>query len=97
MPVTVISKRVFKVQNNDKLTVLLKKLRKHAKKQKGFVSRATFSNINDSVDNIVISEWKTEKHWKKWMEKKEVKKIQGKIDTFIGEKTIFDVYKPENF
>lgn len=97
MPVTVISKRVFTIQNNDKLIVLLEKLRKHAKKQKGFIARATFTNINDSVDNIVISEWKTENHWKKWMEKKEVKKIQGKIDTLIGEKTIFDVYKPEKY
>ncbi len=97
MSVTVISKRVFNIQNNDKLIDLLGKLRKHAKKQKGFISRATFTNINDSVDNIVISEWKTENHWKKWMERKEVKKLQGRIDTIIGEKTIFDVYKSENF
>lgn len=97
MPVTVISKRIFKIQKNDKLISLLGKLRKHAKRQKGFISRATFTNINDTVDNIVISEWKTEKHWKKWMERKEVKKIQGRIDTIIGEKTIFEVYKPEKY
>ena len=78
MPVTVISKRVFNIQNNDKLIVLLKKLRKHAKKQKGFISRATYTNIHDRIDNIVISDWKTEKHWKNMDGEKRGKKDSRK-------------------
>ena len=97
MSVTVISKRVFKIKKNDKLIPLLKKLRNHAKKQKGFISRATFTNVNNATENIVISEWKTEKQWKKWMKDKDVQKIQGKIDSLIGEKTVFEVYMPEPY
>ena len=55
MKVTVISKRVFKIKKNDALIPLLKKLRKSAEKQKGFISRATYTNLNDSTENIVIS------------------------------------------
>lgn len=97
MPITVISKRVFKVKKNDKLIPMLKKLLKHAKKQKGFISRATFTNVNDPAENIVISKWKSEEDWKKWMKKKKVREIQDQIDSLIGEKTLFDVYKPEQY
>ena len=97
MPVTVISKRVFKIEKNDKLIPLLQKLRKHAEKQKGLISRATLTNVIDPAENIVISEWKTKESWQKWMKKKKVKEIQGKIDSLIGEKTIFDVYFPEPY
>jgi len=97
MPVTVISKRVFTIKKNEKLISLLKELRKNATKQKGFISRATFTNVNDAADNIAISEWKTEDHWKIWMKKKKIRKIQGDIDTLIGEKTVFEVYKPEPY
>jgi hypothetical protein len=47
MPVTAISKRVFKIGQREKLIPLLQKLRNHAKKQKGFISRATYSSMND--------------------------------------------------
>lgn len=97
MSVTVISKRVFKLSKNEKLIPLLKKLRKNAIKQKGFVSRATYTNVSEAAEKVVISEWKSEDHWKKWMKKKEVQKIQGKIDSLIGEKTEFNVYKPESY
>ena len=97
MQFTAISKRVFKIKKNDELIPLLKKLRKSAEKQKGFISRATFTNVNDSTENIVISEWKSEEHWQKWMKKNKVKEIQDKIDSLIGENTVFDVYFPEPF
>ena len=97
MQITAISKRVFKIKKNDELIPLLKKLRKSAEKQKGFISRATFTNVNDSTENIVINEWKSEEHWQKWMKKNKVKEIQDKIDSLIGENTVFDVYFPEPF
>jgi heme-degrading monooxygenase HmoA len=97
MPVKVISKRVFKIEQRDKLIPLLQELRNHAKKQKGFISRATFSSLTDPGEYIVISEWETVDYWRKWMDKKTTWEIQAKIDSLIGEKTFFDVYKPENF
>ena len=97
MSVTVLSKRVFKIDQKDKLIPLLKELRNHAKKQKGFISRGTFSSVNDPGEHIVISEWETVEYWKTWMDRKETRQIQGKIDSLIGEKTFFDVYLPETY
>lgn len=39
----------------------------------------------------------TADQWIEWMDQKEVKDIQWKIDSLIGEKTFFDVYRTEEF
>ena len=97
MYVKVISRRVFRLSEKDTLTPLLKELRKSAEREKGFISRTTYSSLNDPGEVIVISEWKTADDWIEWMNKKKVKKIQWEIDSLIGEKTFFDVYRPEDF
>jgi heme-degrading monooxygenase HmoA len=53
--------------------------------------------MNDPGEYIVISEWETVSSWRKWMDKKKTWDIQGKIDLLIGEKTVFEVYKPEKY
>lgn len=97
MNVKIISRRVFKIKKKDKLIPLLKQLRKHAEKQKGFISRSTYSSLSDPGEYIVISEWKTADDWIEWMDDKMTRKIQGDIDSLIGEKTFFDVFRPEEF
>ena len=97
MPVTVISKRVFKIEQRDKLIPLLQELRNYAKKQKGFISRGTFSSLTDPGEYIVISEWETVDYWRKWMNNQTTREIQAKIDSLIGEKTVFNVYNPEEY
>jgi len=97
MSVTIISKRHFKIDQDDNLIPLLKELRNDAKKQKGFISRGAFSSLNDPSEHIVISEWETVEDWKTWMDMEEHRQIQGKIDVLIGEKTFFDVYLPEKY
>jgi heme-degrading monooxygenase HmoA len=97
MSVTVLSKRVFKIDQKHSLVPLLKDLRNQAKKQKGFIRRGTFSSLNDPGKYIVISEWETVEDWRNWMDQPETRQTQGKIDTLIGEKTFFDVYLPEEF
>ena len=97
MYVKVISKRKFRVRQIDKLAPLLKKLRSLAEKEKGFVSRSTYSSVKDPGECIVISEWKSADDWINWMNKKKTRTIQGEIDSLIGEKTFFEIYKPENY
>lgn len=97
MSVIVISKRVFRIKHHEKLIPLFINLRNHAKKQKGFINRKTFSCLNNPGEYIIISKWESEKCWKEWMNKKKPREIQGKIDSLIGEKTIYDVYKPEKY
>ena len=97
MNAKIISRRIFRIDKKDKLIPLLKKLRKSAEQQKGFISRSTYSSLNDPGEYLVISEWQTVDHWAEWMNKKNTKQIQGEIDSLIGEKTFFDVYKEEDF
>lgn len=97
MSVTVISKRVFTLKHKEKIIPLLKQLRNHAKKQKGFISRATHKSLNNPDEHVVISLWKTVGHWEKWMAKKKTCRLQGDIDSMIGEKTVFDIYEPDKF
>jgi heme-degrading monooxygenase HmoA len=97
MSVTILSKRLFKIDQKENLVPLFKELRDLAKKQNGFISRGTLSSLTDPGEYIVISEWETVEDWRNWMDKKETRKIQGKIDSLLGEKTFFDVYLPEEF
>ena len=97
MSVLVISKRIFRMDLTKKLVPLLKKLRNEAEKQQGFISRTTYSKMNDPGECIVVSTWESADHWSSWMNKKEVKSLQWEVDSFIGEKTIFEIYQPEDF
>jgi quinol monooxygenase YgiN len=97
MNVKVISRRVFRISQREKLIPLFKELREAAEKAKGFVSRNTYSKLNDPGEYLVISEWESIDAWADWMGDKKVKQIQWEVDSLIGEKTFFDVYKPEEF
>lgn len=97
MYVKVISRRLFRISKKEKLIPLLQSLRKSAEKEEGFISRSTYSSMNDPGEYIVISEWKTADDWIRWINKKKVQQLQWDIDSILGEKTLFDVYLPENF
>lgn len=97
MHVKVISRRIFRISQKEKLIPMLLKLRKSAEKAKGFISRSTYSNLNDPGEYITISEWKSADDWIAWMDQKKVKNIQWDIDSILGEKTIFDVFRPEEY
>jgi len=42
-------------------------------------------------------EWETVDDWINWMANQEAKDLQWQIDSIIGEKTFFDVYRHEDF
>ncbi|MGD8256828.1 MAG: antibiotic biosynthesis monooxygenase [Desulfobacterales bacterium] len=97
MNVMVIIKRVFRMDQTKQLVPLLKKLRTASEKQPGFISRTTYSKLNDPGELVVVMEWKTADDWIKWMNHKDAKELQWQVDTIIGEKTVFEVYQPEDF
>lgn len=97
MSVTVIIKRVFRMDQTKKLKPLLKELRELSEKQPGYISRTTYSNVRDPGELIVLAKWETIDDWMNFMHQKEPKELQWKVDSIIGEKTIFDVYMPEDF
>lgn len=97
MSVMVIIKRVFRMDKTDELSALLRELRKRSEKQPGFISRTTYSKLSDPGECLIINEWESADDWVNWMSKKEAKELQWKIDSVIGEKTSFEIYKPEDF
>ncbi len=97
MGVMVIIKRVFRMDQTEKLVPLLKKLRQKSEVQPGFISRVTYSKMNDPGELIVVTHWETADDWIKWQNNKEAKDLQWQIDSIIGEKTFFEVYTPEEY
>lgn len=97
MNVMVISKRVFRVDHSNKLVPLLKQLRALSEKQPGFISRTTYSKLNDPGVCVVLSKWESADAWGNWTNQKEAREIQWQIDSLIGEKTSFEIYKAEDF
>ena len=61
MSVMVIIKRVFRMDQTEKLVPLLKELRQESAKQPGFISRNTYSNTNDPGELKVITHWESER------------------------------------
>jgi heme-degrading monooxygenase HmoA len=93
MSVQVISKRKFQIDKNEKLMPLLRELRILSEKQSGHISRKTLRSFEDPGEFLVICEWETADDWKKWLQSKERRDLQGKIDSLIGEKTFYEIFE----
>jgi heme-degrading monooxygenase HmoA len=93
MPVQVIIKRKWQVENPEDLLPLLTKLRSLAKKQPGYISSETLRNLDEPDELLVISRWETAGDWRKWFQSKERRDIQGRVDSLIGEKTFYDIFE----
>ena len=93
MAVQVIIKRKFKVDNPEELVPLLAQLRIRAKDQPGYISGETLRSLDNPEDYLVFSKWETDEDWRKWFNSKERRDIQGKVDSMIGEKTFYEIFK----
>ena len=93
MPVKVIIKRKWKIEQPEELLPLLTELRSRAQKQAGYISGETLRSLDDPGDFMVISEWETSDDWKKWSQSKERRDIQHKVDSLIGERSFYEIYE----
>ncbi len=94
MPVYVVIKRKFRMNQPEKLFPLLSELNDLAQTQEGYISTQTLQSTEDEADYLVISEWETEDSWDAWFKRKERREIQGRIDSLIGERTFYEIFKP---
>ncbi len=94
MPVHVVIKRRFRMNQPDKLVPLLTELNRRARQQPGYVSTNTLQSREDPDDYMVVSVWDTEDDWKAWFVNPERKTIQDDIDSLIGERTFYEVFEP---
>jgi heme-degrading monooxygenase HmoA len=93
MSIQVMIKRKWKIDKPQDLLPLLEKLHARAKEQPGYLSGETLRSIEDPEDFLVISKWETAEDWKKWLNSKERREIQGRVDSLIGEKTFYEVFE----
>ena len=93
MSIQVIIKRKWQTNNPEALFPLLTEIRSLAQKQPGYISGETLRSLDDPEDYIVISQWETADDWKKWLQSKERRNLQGKVDSLIGERTFYEVFE----
>lgn len=93
MSVQVMIKRKWQVDKPEDLLPLLAELRSLAKKQPGYISSKTLRSLDDPEDFLVVSTWETADDWKKWLQSKERRNIQGQVDSLIGEKTFYEIFE----
>lgn len=88
-----VIKRKFRMNQPDKLIPLLKELNDRAKAQPGYISTNTLQSTEDLGDYLVISVWETVEDWVKWFKNPERKEIQDQVDSMIGERTFYEVFR----
>ena len=93
MPVKVMIKRKWQVDKPEELFPLLATLRALAKEQPGYISGETLRSLDAPEDFLVISIWETADDWKKWLQNKKRRDLQGKVDSLIGEKTFYEMFE----
>ena len=93
MPIKVFIKRKWQVDKPEELLPLLAALREVAREQPGFISGETLRSLDDPEDFLVISIWETADDWNKWMQNKNRRDLQGKVDSLIGEKTFYEMFE----
>ena len=95
MAVIVIIRRSFQMDNEieEKLAPLLEKLHSLAKEQPGYKATWTLRNIDNPNEYMITSRWETVDGWKRWLQSKERRELQGKVDSMIGEKTFYGVWE----
>ena len=93
MSIKVMIKRKWQVDKPEELLPLLAALREAARKQPGFISGETLRSLDDPEDFLVISIWETADDWNKWIQNKNRRDLQGKVDSLIGEKTFYEMFE----
>lgn len=94
MAVHVIIKRKFKMNQPEKIIPLLKELNERAQKQQGCISKVTLQSTEDLGEYLVVSVWETVEDWNNWFLNPERKEIQDQVDSVIGERTFYEVFRP---
>lgn len=93
MAVHVIIKRKFRMNQPEKIIPLLKELNQRAQRQPGCISKVTLQSTEDLGEYLVVSVWETVEDWDNWFRNPERKEIQDQVDSVIGERTFYEVFR----
>ena len=93
MPVHVIIKRKLIIGKPKQIFPLLSELRSQALQQPGYIDSMTLKNIDNPEEHMIISTWETVEDWNAWYRSKGRRDLQGRVDSLIGERTLYSVYE----
>ena len=72
---------------------LIRRLRKLAVVQRGYISGETLRRVEHPDEYLVISTWQDAAAWSAWRENPERMEIQKQIDTILSEPTGYEMYE----
>jgi heme-degrading monooxygenase HmoA len=93
MTVHVIIKRKLIIDKPDKIFPLLSKLHTLGMQQPGYIDSMTLKNIDKPEEHMIISTWETVDDWNAWFQGKDRRDLQGQVDSLVGERTQYSIYK----
>ena len=95
MAVKILIKRQVPETKEDKLTVLLNELRAFTMNEPGYITGETLKRVDKPGEYLVISTWRSNEEWRKWVLSKERMEIQDKIDKLLETETQYEIYAYE--
>ena len=93
MAVKILIKRNIPENRAKDLMPFFKQLRAIASNQPGYISGETLKRIDRSGQYLVISTWRSNDDWRRWVMSKKRNEIQNMIDSTLGEKTEYEIYE----
>jgi heme-degrading monooxygenase HmoA len=93
MAVKVVIRRIVPEDRAEDLEPLLRELRARATAQPGYISGETLRRIDVPDEYLVLSTWESVEDWNKWATSQERKEVQGRIDTLLGGKTEYAIFR----
>ena len=92
MSVKILIKRKVPEDKAKEMLPLFKQMRIMANSQPGYISGETMRRLDRSGEFLVISSWQSSDDWEKWVQSKERKEVQAKIDALLGGQTEYEIY-----
>jgi len=92
MSVKILIKRKVPEVKAKEMLPLFRQMRVLANSQPGYISGETMRRLDRPDEYLVISSWQSSDDWEKWVQSKERKAVQTKIDALLGGKTEYEIY-----
>lgn len=90
MAVKILIKRRVPVSHAREIIGLFRQMRFLATAQRGYISGETLRSMDDPEEFMVISTWQSAQDWEVWLQSKERKEVQTRIDQILGGKTNYE-------
>lgn len=92
MPIKVLIKRRFKEGYVDEINKVIKEIRFGAIDQDGYITSETMWDYSDPFRVVIVSNWRSFEHWKKWKNSDLRKSIEQKLEGFLNGETEYEIF-----